>query len=304
MIIDNLNLNLLRVFESVYRTNSMTTASHELFMTQSAVSQNIKNLESILDIKLFDRIKHKLVPTPKADQLYDGCTNNLRGIENTLAHITGIEKELSGTIKIGLPLEYGNNTIIPLLSEWGRENTKLTFKIIYGHASDLNDHLCRGELDFAFVDNYSFDKQIKIKNVINETVILCCSKDYAKTHSPIIENRKWFEKIDYIAYLENAPILKSWFKYHFNFSHFNPNVRASLMNVRGISKMIVNHLGVGVLPLYVVHQMEELGHKIYKFKGSSKTFTNSISIAYLDGRSFGPAVIKTIDFFTNALLNK
>ena len=45
------NLNLLRIFESVYRLGSMTKASKELFMTQSGVSQNIKNLEELLEIK-------------------------------------------------------------------------------------------------------------------------------------------------------------------------------------------------------------------------------------------------------------
>jgi DNA-binding transcriptional LysR family regulator len=42
MIIDHINLNHLRIFQSVYKTQSMTTAAGELHLTQSGVSQHIK----------------------------------------------------------------------------------------------------------------------------------------------------------------------------------------------------------------------------------------------------------------------
>ena len=53
MLIDKINLNLLRIFEKVYETKSMTRSAQELFMTQSGISQNIKHLEEILNLKLF-----------------------------------------------------------------------------------------------------------------------------------------------------------------------------------------------------------------------------------------------------------
>ena len=54
MLSDKINLNLLRIFEKVYETKSMTRASQELFMTQSGVSQNIKHLEEILEREVGD----------------------------------------------------------------------------------------------------------------------------------------------------------------------------------------------------------------------------------------------------------
>ena len=58
MLIDQLNLNQLRIFESVYRTQSMTQAAVELGLTQSGVSQHIRALEDVLGLSLFDRIKN------------------------------------------------------------------------------------------------------------------------------------------------------------------------------------------------------------------------------------------------------
>jgi len=68
MLIDQINLNQLRVFESVYRTKSMTHAARELHLTQSGVSQHIKALEDVLTLKLFDRIKHFINTPQKASK--------------------------------------------------------------------------------------------------------------------------------------------------------------------------------------------------------------------------------------------
>ena len=66
MLTSSLNLNILRVFETVYSTRSMTKAAQVLFLTQSGVSQHIKSLEESLEFALFDRLQKKLVPTEKA----------------------------------------------------------------------------------------------------------------------------------------------------------------------------------------------------------------------------------------------
>ena len=84
MLIDQINLNQLRVFESVYRSKSMTHAARELHLTQSGVSQHIKALEDVLELKLFDRIKQKLVPTPSAKELYASTAKSFEDIVSEL----------------------------------------------------------------------------------------------------------------------------------------------------------------------------------------------------------------------------
>src|SRR4051812_24376447 len=120
MIIDGLNLNHLRVFECVYRTRNMTSAACELHLTQSGVSQHIHSLEEALGFSLFDRIHHKLIPTPSADPLYHKCHEAFSELENMIATLKGKPRQLSGTVSIGLPLEFGNNIILPLLSRFGQ----------------------------------------------------------------------------------------------------------------------------------------------------------------------------------------
>ncbi len=77
MLLDQINLNQLRIFERVYRTGSMTRAAEELNLTQSGISQHIKALEDILKVRLFDRVKQKLLPTAEGKFLYEACTAQL-----------------------------------------------------------------------------------------------------------------------------------------------------------------------------------------------------------------------------------
>ena len=91
---------------------------------------------------------------------------------------------------------------------------------------------------------------------------------------------KFFEKLDYIDYVEDAPILRQWFRHHFDVSNFSPRIRASLMNVQGMSKMIVEGIGVGILPNHVLEKLQKQGKKIHLFKGSEKPLYNTISLPH------------------------
>ena len=300
MIIDNLNLNLIRVFESVYRTGSMTKAASELHMTQSGVSQNIKNLEDLLEVKLFDRVKQRPLPTEKAKVLFENCHPYLEDLEETLALIKGEQRSLKGRVTIGVPIEYGNNVVIPLLAKWGAKHPGIQYKLLFGHASEMNNLLLQGAIDFAFVDSYGLDKQIIREDVGGETLILCASKDYLKGQGKV-QNKKHFEGLDYISYIEDAPVLRQWFSHHYQMNNFSGNIRASLMDVQGMARMIGGGLGLGVLPDHVVKKMKEEGVALQTFKGSGKPLLNRISMASLKERTQSPLVSSTMDFLKSKL---
>lgn len=297
MLLDNLNLNLLRVFESVYRAGSMTIAAKELHMTQSGVSQNIKNLEDILEVQLFDRIKQKPIPTHKAKVLFEKCSAYLNEVELTLAEIKGVDRELKGRICIGVPIEFGNNVVLPKLAKWGSKHKNISFKIIYGHASEMNDLLLSGDIDFAFVDEFSLDKLINVEKVASETLTLCAAKNYMDSVGiPKTMNKKYFDSLDFIDYIEGTPVLGQWFNFHYKLQNFEPRIRANLMDVDGMSRMIVHGLGVGVLPAHVVKRLNEEGHDIYLFNGCGNELLNPISMAMVANKSATPAVLETIKY--------
>lgn len=303
MLLDQLNINSLRIFERVYSKKNMTLAAKELGLTQSGVSQHIKNLEESLNIKLFDRVKHRPIPTREADILAKNCHRHLRAIERGLQEITGISETIRGDVFIGIPLEFGNNFVLPLITQIGRKHPAVRFHIKYGHASEMNSLLLSGELDFAFLDSFSVDSQIATVPIWDETLALCCGQEYVQQifgEKKIIHEKETYDQLDFVDYVEGAPVLSMWFNHHLQ-SSFIPNVRASLMDVQGISRIIREGLGAGILPLHVVNRINQAGTSLFVFQGSGDPLHNTISLASLEGRTLSSSAKFTKNYLMENL---
>ena len=289
MLIGSFNLNMLRVFETVYRSLNMTKAATELGMTQSGVSQHIKHLEESLGVIFFDRIKHKLLPTDKAHELAKLCREHLYGLNSGLVEMSGKKEELGGDVYLGLPLEFGNNLILPHLAKFGRLHPQVNFHIKYGHAAEMNKELLSGKLDFAFLDEFKVDYQVATQKITEETLVLSASKKYFlsvfKSEQEIKNSPSFYQSLDYVDYVEGAPVLKQWFDFHLKKS-LHLRIRASLMDVQGMGRIITAGLGAGILPLHVVERLQKQGQDLVIFPGSGKVLLNPISMAYLQERTF------------------
>lgn len=297
MIIDNINLNHLRIFERVFRARSMSDAARELHLTQSGVSQHIKSLEEGLGLRLFDRVKQRLVPTAAAASLYEACSEGFRNIETSVLAIKDGDCRLSGVVGIGMPIEFGNNILLPLLSEFCKKHPHVRFALRYGFATEMSEGIVSGALDFAFVDAFSLDKHIHVEKIYDETLHLCASRDHLKTRGLQKNAREYFETLEYVDYQAGEPVLRKWFKHHLKErAVIKLNVRATVMDVQGVASLIVNGVAAGVLPGHLVEKLEREGHRLVVFKGCGKPLKNAISVGYLAERTYSQAARAALDY--------
>src|SRR6056300_1224060 len=82
------NLNAYLYFESVARRGSVALAAEELFVSPSAVSQQIKALELQMGIKLFRRSGRKLVLTLEGEQLYSAASAAIGILKNAQTNLS------------------------------------------------------------------------------------------------------------------------------------------------------------------------------------------------------------------------
>jgi DNA-binding transcriptional LysR family regulator len=296
MIIDHVNLNHLRIFECVYRTKSMTEAAKELHLTQSGVSQHMKTLEDVLEVRLFDRVKQRLIPTSSATALFKRCSEALYGIEDVLSQLRGGKQSLSGSVCVGMPIEFGNNLVLPLLSKFGSDHPHVRFSLRYGFATEMNDGILKGDMDFAFVDAFNLDTRITTEKVYDEVLHLCCGQKLLervrKAGTKWEESKRFYESIEYVDYQPGEPVLRLWFQHHLGTRHLNLNVRATVMDVQGVSRLIQTGNYAGVLPGHLVDKLQAdlpKNKRLHIFKGSGSPLKNGISVAYLKERTQSPA---------------
>lgn len=306
-MLGQLNLNHLRIFESVYRLKSMTLAAADLHLTQSGVSQHIKGFEDALGFRLFDRVQQRLVPTRQATRLFEEASRTLGGLENVLVRMrqeaTGKEAELAGDLTLGMPVEFGAGIVMPLLAEWGRKHPGLRFSLRLGFASRMNDVLLSGEMDFAFVDEFKMDPRIQTETVYHEVLELCVSADYLKTLERSPEHsREFYESLEFVDYQKDEPILRRWFKHHLPGKSPRLKTRATVFDVQGVTRLIQGGLGAGILPGYLLSKVNrESSQKLVVLKGSEKPLKNAIELAYVVGRTHSRAARESLAFFQKRL---
>lgn len=289
MPLQDLNLNELRIFATVYRTGGMTSAAQELHLTQSGVSQHISSLETALEVKLFDRLKRKLYPTPAARSLYEACRSGFDTLENTLASIKGGEDTLVGIVRIGMPQEFGTHVLAPLLGAFAQQNPRLRFELQFEYSQFIINELIRGELDIAFVDEFSRHPSVETENVYAETLDLCISKSLLKSLGKAALTQDYFESIPYVDYDATAPLTPSWLRHHYDIKNPQLKYRAIAPATQGVASLITSGMGAGILPRHVSLKLG-VQHDLHIFKSKTQPLTNNIALALLKGRTHSQAV--------------
>lgn len=301
MFIDQLNLNQVRIFECVYRTKSMTAAARELQLTQSGVSQHIRAFEDMLNVKLFDRINQRVVPTAAAAILYDRCKKSLVGLEDAFSELQAEKNQLSGRVHIGLPTEFGYNVVIPLVAKFVEKHPAVRFHFRLGYGGEMNALLLGGDIDFAFIDEFTMDKKIKTNPVYDETLELCTTSDPAKKSGS--QDRTFFESLRYVDFSKDEQILRRWFKHHFNDDSWRLSLRSTIEDSQGVARLVLSGIGAGILPGHLVRKLEKDGVKLNVFKGKGAPLKNTISVAVLRERSHSRSVDAAFEFLTREIEN-
>ena len=121
------SLNFLNTFESVARHLSFTLAAKELFITQAAVSHQIKVLEDYLGIKLFLRENRKVYLTSEGQKLLPSVVSGLQGISDSLESIRNFDNE--DTLVVGVGSSFSANWLVHHLGKF------------YQNYPDINLHL-------------------------------------------------------------------------------------------------------------------------------------------------------------------
>lgn len=91
--IQQLDLNLLKVFETLYREQNMTQTANILFLTPSAVSHAVKRLRESLGDPLFVRQGQQMQPTPVCRRIAPALLSNLQNLRATLQQFSLFEPE-------------------------------------------------------------------------------------------------------------------------------------------------------------------------------------------------------------------
>ena len=151
MHIKDLDLNLLRVFDAVYRARKVGRAAEMLDLTQPAVSQSLTRLRLLLNDPLFMRVGGGVQPTPRAARLAPAVRSALGLLEQALGEAAQFDPLRSHkTFRIHMS-DIGEGRFLPDLMVALRERAPgVRIETLPVPAASLADALDSGQVDFAF----------------------------------------------------------------------------------------------------------------------------------------------------------
>ncbi len=277
------DLNRLRVFYFVYITSSITKASKELYVTKSAVSQAIKQLEYETNQKLFIRKGRVVVPTNEAKSLFEIVEPFLESVESRYSSIAE-SVEPRGLIRLSAPPLFGSQYILPCVEVFKRKYPKIRFQLNLTASIAPLHQLEEDKIDFCIVD--SFDIMFGQRRYLSHSELrvdpeyIVCSKEFYQecfnhkpTYSQIIES-------NFISYHPDGAEICAWLEN--NYGKAPKRIKPAMvvdtpqLMLYGIKK----HMGMGLVPVSMIKK--ELQKGVLKIVGGKKAvYLNKISLVRL-----------------------
>lgn len=140
-----LDLNTLRSFVAIVDSGGMTPAANRLHMTQSAISMQIKRLETSLGTQVLERRNRQVRPSIEGEQLLTYARRMLQLNDEALGRLTGPQFE--GTISLGVPGDVIHPHMPAVLRQFNNACPRARLKLTTGLTIDLIEDLEKGQHD-------------------------------------------------------------------------------------------------------------------------------------------------------------
>lgn len=164
-------------FIAVVEERGFSAASKKFYLSQSAISQQIANLEKELNLKLFDRHSYLPVLTKEGEQFYQLCLTLKEQYEKELKHIQFQAHNHSETLIIGItgPFE---KKYIPMLANEFKKKHDITLIIKYLELSQCAEELKKQKIDIGFglVNDFEQISEIQSFNIYQSHVCIVTSR--------------------------------------------------------------------------------------------------------------------------------
>lgn len=261
-----LEISQLQTILAVAKTGSFSRAAEELHVTQSAISQSVKNMETRLNVALFRRTGKKILLTNEGQKVYDLAAEFLKKMDQTLESVYHAKDDLVGKVRVGTLTGVGKSWVAPELMNFSQkyENIKVIIKL--GFSEELIRDFENNDLDFVILpENYLPETGEKCF-FSSEKATLVFPKNGPFNINPKID-LETMTSLPTIFFEQKDHLYMKWCQEHFGKKPENVNVRL-VVNVHGnILHAVSLGLGIAVVPLHVLSRsfykdkVETLGDK-------------------------------------------
>ncbi|NVK56488.1 MAG: transcriptional regulator GcvA [Alteromonadaceae bacterium] len=173
-------LNALKAFEAAARHLSFTRAADELFVTQAAVSHQIKALEDFLSIKLFIRRNRTLLLTEDGQAYFLELKDIFKNLQDATDRL--LARGSKGAITVATPPSFASQWLVPRISQFGQLFPDIDVRL---KAIDFDEGFLTDDIDVAIYYGRGRWNGIQADKLHTEFLTPLCSPILFKGTKPL-----------------------------------------------------------------------------------------------------------------------
>jgi DNA-binding transcriptional LysR family regulator len=197
----HLDLNLLALFDSIWRTRNLTASGAQLGLSQPAVSRGLARLRETYGDTLFVRQQRGVGPTPFAERLAEPVAAALAIVRGTMAKPTFSPGTDTRRFHVALS-DIGERYFLPRLAAWIAENARgVAIETISPSRDELLAGLASGEIDMAVGFLPGLGKQVQTHRLFREKFVYIARRGH-----PIVKGRLEAAQLSKLQHVLGSPL--------------------------------------------------------------------------------------------------
>jgi DNA-binding transcriptional LysR family regulator len=277
----NVDLAHLRTLLVIARSRSFAAAAEALHVTPSAISQQMKALETSVGTSLFEKSGRSLQLTPDGAQLVEALRPLFAQIDDALDTFTGGREVVRGTVRIAGPDTFSRMWLLPRLPPLLAAHEELGLDVRYLQNDAVESALVGGDVDLAILVATPEAPSLETAVVFREELLAVASPAYfaergmPKTASDLDDHR-------FVIFDPHARILATWLRGAFGAgAKLRGKVVCSVRSLEQNLLLAEQGVGIAIVPNHLAAASLEAGRvELVEVQRRAKSPTNSIFLAW------------------------
>ncbi|MDT5063535.1 MAG: LysR family transcriptional regulator, regulator for metE and metH [Acidobacteriota bacterium] len=174
----NLEVRHLRLIEAVAKAGSITKAGNLLYLTQSALSHQLRDAEEKLGVALFVRLNKRMILTPAGERLLSSAQSILDEMKRVEEDIRQIALSREGILRITTECYTCYHWLPSLLKIFNQEFPRIEVQIVVEATIDPLQALLDGKIDLALVSEPPKNSKLVYKPLFQDEMVVVMSNDH------------------------------------------------------------------------------------------------------------------------------
>ncbi len=290
---------------AVYESRSFSKAAESTHISQPALSQCIKKIESDLGTPIFFRTTRNVIPTEAGNILYEGCKKILANKEEMDKSLDEIINSEDTEFRVGISPFYSKHYLPYVLKNLRKAYPFVKLKIEELISEQQEEMLKSGELDFCCIPQDPEIEGLIYEPICMEEILLAVPKTSLLNGSSINASPISFLDVnytngqDFIA-LKTVQKINRLLESLFDSYNLKYKVVYETLDWDTVDIMVGNGLGIGFVP-DILYKVDDRETTPMYYRTTSNSFLRRFSLAYRAGETISPQEKSIMDLFKSSI---